>query len=124
MSNTCIVLREIETLSQSVVNFLSNPATFTPTDAQLLISQIELVRGAVRNLPLAAGIKEDILGRLLQAQLLLQTNMMTAFNILTSVLQILQVVVLKVNNHPVPCTQGLTIVHESNCFNTICQCCR
>lgn len=123
MSNTCIVLREIENLSQFVLNFISNPGAFTPIDAQFLVVQLESLRGVVRSLPLSAGIKADILGRLLQAQLLLQNNVTSAFNEIISVLQILQVVAMKVTNHPVPCTQGLTIVHESNCFNTSCQCC-
>lgn len=124
MSNTCIVLRNIENVSQIIADFLSNPALLTPTAAADLVNQIELVNGAVRALPLAAVIKNDILGRLAQAQALLLANATAPLNVLLSVLQILQIAASKVANNPVPCTGGLTIVHSSNCFSTSCQCCR
>lgn len=123
MSNTCIVLRDIENVSQVIANFLSNPALLTPAAVTDLVTQIELVRGAVRSLPLAADIKADFLNRLAQAQAILQAGAGGPLATLTTVLQLLQLVALKVQNHPVPCTQGLTIVHPSNCFNTTCKCC-
>jgi len=124
MSNTCIVLRDLENTIQFVTNFLSCPTSLNQIDINALINQIELVSGAVRDLPLAAGIKMDMLHRLHQAQLILQANRAGALNTLLTVLQILQVVVLKVTNHPVPCVQGQTIAAPSNCFSTSCQCCR
>lgn len=123
MSNTCIVLSDIENISQVIADFLSNPAAVTPAVITNLVSQIELINGAVRSLPLAIDIKNDFLNRLAQAQFLLQNNVGGIQNTLLAVLQILQLVALKVQNHPVPCTQGLTIVHPSNTFNTTCQSC-
>ncbi|HOP73507.1 MAG TPA: hypothetical protein PLC07_00415 [Bacillota bacterium] len=123
MSNTCIVLRDIERVSQAIANFLTTPASLTPAAVTDLVSQIELIRGAVRSLPLAADIKADFLNRLAQAQAILQAGVGGPVPTLTTVLQVLQLVALKVQTHPVPCTQGLTIVHPSNCFNTTCQCC-
>lgn len=124
MSNTCIVLRDIENVSQIIADFLSNPGLLTPASAADLVNQIELINGSVRSLPLAAVIKNDILGRLLQAQIILQTNATDPLSVLLSVLQILQIAASKVKNNPVPCTGGLTIVHPSNCFSTSCQCCQ
>jgi hypothetical protein len=64
------------------------------------------------------------LDRLTQAQRLLRDgNLNGAATRILAVLSILQVVVLKVKSHKIPCAQGLTIVHPSKPFSTICQIC-
>lgn len=126
MSNTCILLRNIENVSQLVTNFLSNPAAFTAADAAFIISQLELVKGSVRALPVGFAFKEDLLARLTQAQLILQDGLVIAdpATRLLAVLQILQVVALKANNRPVCCTQGITTVTPSATFSSSCnRCC-
>ena len=124
MSSACTVLRRIEEVSQAVAEFLGNPAALTPAVAADLINQIELIRGAVRNLPLAAGPKNDILRRLNQAQFILQNGTLglTAIERLLAVLQILQLSAFKVQNRKLPCPQGFVKVHPSGRFNTLCLC--
>ena len=122
MSSACSVLRRIEEVSQAVAEFLGNPGALTPAVAADLITRIELIRGAVRNLPLAAGPKNDILRRLNQAQFILQngTLSLSAIERVLSVLQILQLSAFKVKNRRLPCPQGFVKVHPSNRFNTAC----
>ena len=124
MSSACTVLRRIEEVSQAVAEFLGNPAALTPAVAAELSNQIELIRGAVRNLPLAAGPKNDILRRLNQAQFILQNGTLglTAIERLLAVLQILQLSAFKVQNRKLPCPQGFVKVHPSGRFNTLCLC--
>ncbi|HYH03374.1 MAG TPA: hypothetical protein VEC37_09750 [Bacillota bacterium] len=126
MSNTCIVLKAIENVSQLVADFLPNPALFTGDDATFLINQIELVAGSVRELPVTAALRADILGRLVEIQTILQngTLSLTTINRLLAVLQLLQVVALKVANRKVPCTQGFAEIRPSNVFNTACCPCK
>jgi hypothetical protein len=124
MSSSCSVLRRIENVSQAVAEFLGNPGALTPAVAADLITQIELIRGAVRNLPLASGPKNDILRRLNQAQFILNNGTLGLSDIerVLSVLQILQLSAFKVSSRKLPCVQGFVAVHPSNCFNTTCHC--
>lgn len=122
MANTCTILRRIEKISQKLADLLSRPRSRRAVDK--IINQILLLRGSVRELPIAKKAKRDILNRLAQAQRLLRNdNFNGAVNRILAVLSILQVVVLKVKNRRVPCAQGLTIVHPSKPFSTICQIC-
>ncbi|NLY75318.1 MAG: hypothetical protein GX075_08430 [Firmicutes bacterium] len=122
MANTCTILRRIEKISQKLADLLSRPASRRTLDK--IINQVRLLKGSVRELPIAKKAKRDILNRLGQALRLLQSgNLNTAFARVLAVLSILQVVVLKVQNRRVPCAQGLTIVHPSKPFSTICQIC-
>ncbi|HBE79505.1 MAG TPA: hypothetical protein DDW65_17270 [Firmicutes bacterium] len=124
MSSKCSVLQDIANVSQNVDSFLSTPAALTPTTAAALINQILLLQGAVRDLPINAIRKTDILNRLNQAITLLQGVIgLTNIETILSVSQILQTVALKVENLCLPCSQGITIVHPSNTFSTICNCC-
>jgi hypothetical protein len=122
MANTCTILRKIEKISQKLADFLSKPLSRRKADR--IFDQLTLLRGAVRELPLAKKPKRDILDRLTQAQRLLRDgNLNGAATRILAVLSILQVVVLKVKSHKIPCAQGLTIVHPSKPFSTICQIC-
>lgn len=121
--SSCSVLRNIERVSQLVADFLGNPAAFTPAQAARLSGEIESVRGSVRNLPLAAGPKNDILRRLSEAQFLLSSGTLGTVDTLLAVLQILALAALKVSTRKLPCTQGIVTVHPSNCFSTACRCC-
>ncbi len=125
MSSSCSVLRRIEDVSQAVAEFLGNPSALTPSVAADLSNRIELIRGAVRNLPLAAGPKNDILRRLNQAQFILANGSLGLSDIqrVLSVLQILQLSAFKVGNRKLPCPQGVVTVHPSNRFSTICNIC-
>jgi hypothetical protein len=126
MSNTCIILRAIETVSQSVADFLLVPATFTTTDAANLVIQIQSLIGTVRELPLLQVPKNDILNRLNEIILLLQDGALglSVIERLLAVSQLLQVVAIKALSRPIPCTQGFTYARPSNTFNTICAFCR
>lgn len=122
MANTCTILRKIEKISQKLADFLSKP--LSQRKAERIFDQLTLLKGAVRELPLAKKPKRDILDRLAQAQRLLRNgNLNGAVTRILAVLSILQVVVLKVKSHKIPCAQGLTIVHPSKPFSTICQIC-
>ncbi|MGD9156612.1 MAG: hypothetical protein PVG90_14115 [Bacillota bacterium] len=123
MSNTCTILRAIETVSQSVEDFIPVPGTFTAADAANLIVQIQSLIGAVRELPLAHG-KSDIINRLNESILILQNGTLglSVTEQLLAVSQLLQVVTLKALTRPIPCTQGFTCASPSNTFNTICIC--
>lgn len=121
--SACSVLRSIERVSQLVADFLGAPGTLTPAKAATLSREIELVRGGVRNLPLAAAPKNDILRRLNQAQFLLANGTLSTVETLLAVLNILSLAALKVKNRRLPCPPGLVIVHRSNCFSTACRCC-
>ncbi len=122
MANTCTILRRIEKISQKLADLLSRPVSRRAVDK--IINQIRLLKGSVRELPIAKKWKRDILNRLNQALRLLKDGKLNgAVTRVLAVLSILQVVVLKVNNHRVPCAQGLTIVHPSKPFSTICQIC-
>jgi len=124
VSSACSVLRRIEEVSQAVAEFLGNPGALTPAVAADLINRIELIRGAVRSLPLAAGAKNDLLRRLNQAQFILQngTPGLSAIERILAVLQILQLSAFKLKNRKLPCPQGFITVHPSNRFNTLCVC--
>lgn len=122
MANTCTIIRKIEIISQKIADFLSKPLTSRAINR--IFDKIELLRGAVRELPLSKKPKRDILDRLAQAQRLLKNgNLNGAVSRILAVLSILQVVVLKVKSRPIPCAQGLTIVHPSKPFSTICKIC-
>lgn len=123
MSSKCSVLQDIANASQIVDSFLSSPASLTPTAAASLVTQLLLVQGAVQDLPLNAIRKTDIINRLNQAIALLQVAIgLTNIETILAVSQILQTVALKVQNLTLPCPQGITIVHPSNTFSTICNC--
>lgn len=122
MANTCTILRRIEKISQKLVDLLSRPASRRAVDK--IINQVRLLKGSVREIPIAKKAKRDILNRLGQALRLLRNgNLNTAFARVLAVLSILQVIILKVQNRRVPCAQGLTIVHPSKPFSTVCQIC-
>ena len=122
--SACSVLRSIERVSQLAADFLGNPGAFNSNQAANISREIELIRGAVRNLPLASGPKNDILRRLSEAQFLLANGPLGTVDTLLAVLQILQIAALKVQNRRLPCPQGLVIVHPSNRFSTTCNICR
>jgi hypothetical protein len=122
MANTCTVLRRIEKISQKLADLLSRPVSRRAIDR--IINQIRLLKGSVRELPIAKKAKRDILNRLAQALRLLRNgNVNSAVTRVLAVLSILQVVTVKVKNRRVPCAQGLTIVHPGKPFSTICQIC-
>lgn len=121
--SSCSVLRNIERVSQLVADFLGNPTAFTAAQAATISAEIESVRGSVRNLPLAAGPKDDILRRLSEAQFLLANGPLNRVDTLLAVLQILSIAALKVTNRKLPCTPGKVTVFPSNCFSTTCRCC-
>ncbi len=124
--SACSVLRDIQNLLQIVSDFLGNPSAFTPTVAANLVTQIELVRGAVRQLPINLVLKNDILARLNEAQFILQQGGALGYDTLTqllAIIQIIQISGLKVQNLRLPCPQGITIVHPSNTFSTLCNQC-
>ncbi len=124
MANTCTILRRIERLSQRVADFLSRPRSLNRSAINRLNDDLELLRGAVRELPLARGPKNDILNRIAQAQRLLRSrHIEEAIDRILAVLAVLQVVTVKVKSRRIPCAQGLTIVHPSKPFSTICQIC-
>jgi hypothetical protein len=121
--SSCSVLRDIQNVSQQIAPFLEFPGSLTPATAAALINSLELIKGAVRSLPLAFAPKNDILNVLTEAQTILQLNGslgLTSIEQLLSVLQLLQLAVLKVTNANLPCPQGLVIVTPSNTFSTIC----
>ena len=125
--SACSVLQNIQNVSQMIADFLGNPGAFNPTVAADLVTQIELIRGAVRELPINALRKNDILARLNEAQFILQQNSALGFTAITellAVMQILQLSALKIQNLRLPCPQGLTTVHPSNTFSTTCNFCR
>jgi hypothetical protein len=125
MSNTCTIIRAIETVSQSVADFLLVPTAFTVTDAANLSIQIQSLIGAVRELPLPQVPKNDILNRLNEVILLLEDGALglSVTERLLAVSQLLQVVALKTLTRPVPCTQGFTYARPSNVYSTICASC-
>lgn len=120
--SSCSILRAIEQAEQQIANFINNPTALTTTQRTRLVSLINSISGAVRELPLRVGPKTDILNRLTQAANLLSTGPATLATIL-AVLQILSLVALKVQTRKLPCPQGIVTVVPSNCFNTICNCC-
>lgn len=122
MANTCTILRKIEKISQKLADLLTRHQSRRTIDK--IIDQIRLLKGSVRELPINKKAKKDILNRLSQALKLLRNgNFNGAVTRVLAVLSILQVVILKVKSHRVPCAQGLTIVHPSKPFSTICQIC-
>lgn len=122
MANTCTILRKIEKISQKLADLLTRHRSGRTIDK--IIDQIRLLKGSVRELPINKKAKKDILNRLSQALKLLRNgNFNGAATRVLAVLSILQVVILKVKSHRVPCAQGLTIVHPSKPFSTICQIC-
>lgn len=122
MANTCTILRRIEKVSQKLADLLTKPQSRRAIDK--IIDQIRLLRGSVRELPINKKAKKDILNRLDQALRLLRNgDFKRGITRVLAVLSILQVVILKVKSHRVPCAQGLTIVHPSKPFSTICQIC-
>lgn len=90
-------LQNIETVSQTIADFLTVP--ITAADITGIINQIELIKGIVREFPIADTRKTDIINRLSQVQIILQT---TPLN-LTNALTILQLVSLKVENLSINC---------------------
>ena len=125
MSSKCSVLNDLANLSQTVASFLSSPGTLTPTDITNLVTVVQTAQGAVRDLPINITRKTDILNRLDQAIFILQNNVFL-FNTptkLLAVLEIFQLVSLKVQNLMLPCPQGIVTVTPSNKFSTLCQIC-
>lgn len=125
--SACSALQNIQNISQTIADFLANPGAFNATVAANLVIQIELVKGSVRELPINAIRKNDILNRLNEAQLILQQNGALGFTAITellAILQILQLSALKIQNLRLPCPQGITTVVPSNTFSTICNFCQ
>jgi hypothetical protein len=123
--SACSALQNIQTISQQISPFLGNPGAFTPAVAASLVTQIELIKGSVRELPINATRKNDILTQLSEAQFILQQNGALGFTAITellAVLQLLQLSALKIQNLRLSCPQGITTVHPSNTFSTICNC--
>lgn len=122
MANTCTILKKIEKISQKLADLLTKHPSRRTIDK--IIDKIRLLKGSVRELPINKKAKKDILNRLSQALKLLRNgNFNSAATRVLAVLSILQVVILKVKSHRVPCAQGLTIVHPSKPFSTICKIC-
>jgi hypothetical protein len=96
--SVCSATRSLSDLTQLVLDGIQtgNSNLFSQINIQ-----IELVKGIIRELPIMATRKNDILFRLDQAQIELQTGVLpgdTAAGLLSAVLQILQVVTLKIQN--------------------------
>lgn len=122
MANTCTILKKIEKIFQKLADLLTKHPSRRTIDK--IIDKIRLLKGSVRELPINKKAKKDILNRLSQALKLLRNgNFNSAATRVLAVLSILQVVILKVKSHRVPCAQGLTIVHPSKPFSTICKIC-
>ena len=80
-----------------------------------LVIQIELINGAVRELPINAIRKNDIFSQLAGAQFILQQNGALGFTTITELLAILQIIQLaafKIQNLRLSCPQGVTTVEE------------
>lgn len=115
--SVCSVLRNIQNVEQQIAPFLATPAALTPAVAASLVTSIELIKGAVRELPLAFVPKNDILNVLTEAQTILQLNGalgLTSIEQLLSVLQLLDLAALKVRNTNLGCPQGFTTVSSSS----------
>ena len=102
MSTTLSTLQSIKNTSQSVDDFLSNPGSLTAAAINDLNIQIELIKGAVRELPINNTSKNDILNRLNQAESILQSSGLTKIERILAVSQILQTVALKVETLCLP----------------------
>lgn len=120
MSSPCGILRQIENVSQFVADFLGNPSAFTAAAANNVINAISTIMGKVRDLPLAAGPKNDLLRRLDEARFILTTSVLPTVERLLAVLQILQLTAFKLKNRKLPCPPGRVTVFPSNRFSTIC----
>lgn len=85
-------LQSIETVSQTIAFFLTVP--ILPSDITQIISEIELVKSIVRNLPIASFRKFDLLDRLDQVETILQRTPPD----LTTALALLQLIAMKLGN--------------------------
>lgn len=120
--SSCSAISTIENVSQFIANLIQNPSAFA-SNLPFLLQQVELIKGVVRNLPLAAGPKFDILGRLDEVSATLQNATLPVLQRLTIALQLLQLVVLKIQSKCLPCPQGQTFATTTT-FNTSChKCC-
>ncbi|HEX3043125.1 MAG TPA: hypothetical protein VHY08_00100 [Bacillota bacterium] len=85
--------RTLQNLLQLVLDEIE---TGNPSLISQITTQIELLKGIIRELPIQAVFKTDILNRLDQAQALVQAG--GSVSRFSTVLQILQVVTLKIQN--------------------------
>lgn len=124
--SVCSVLQNIQNVSQTIADFLVNPGLFNLTVATNLITQIEIIKGAVRELPINFIRKNDILNRLSEAQLILQQDGALGYTTLTellAILQILQLSAFKIQNLHLSCPQGTTTVVGATVFSSLCNSC-
>ena len=123
--SSCSVQVNIENVSQTLADLLTNLGAFNSAFATQINAQLELVAGAVRELPITNVRKQDILNRIAQAQAIITSAASVGFITSTqvlAVLQILQLVNLKVQTLNLSCPQGFTLVMPSCAFNTSNQC--
>lgn len=124
MSSKCSVLRDITHLLQKVDSLLMHPNILNSSrGVRKLIDKLRLLEGAIRALPINKGRKRDILHRLRETIALLRKGRLSNVSTILAISQILLTIRAKVEDLTIPCPQGLTIVHPSNCFNTTCLCC-
>lgn len=121
--SSCSILKAIETTEQALANFLSNPAAFNSTQRANISAMIESIKGAVRELPIKKGPKNDMLNRLTQAQNILKSSGLEPSDRILAVLSILSIVELKVENRRLCCPQGIVTVVPSCKFSTACNVC-
>lgn len=72
MVSTCSAKRSLTELSQQIVFYIQNPSLLTPDVINQLLSQIETIRGQVREFPVALIKKLPILNELDLAAFFLQ----------------------------------------------------
>ena len=101
MSTSLSVLRTIENISQFVSDFLLFPQTFTASNAADLVIQLQLLIGAIRELPLSPIPKADVINRINEIIVIVQSGTQNVTEQLLAVLQLLQVVALKINNRSI-----------------------
>ncbi|MGE5528661.1 MAG: hypothetical protein ACM3X6_05915 [Patescibacteria group bacterium] len=112
---------------QTVADFLATPSTFTATQANLLIQTLEGLRGSIQNLPVNAVIKADLNNRLTSIEGILLafasgTSGLTAFEVLTAVLGLLDLLNEKIEALNLPVRCGALTVNFPCQFSTAQTC--
>ncbi|TCL62983.1 hypothetical protein EDC14_102237 [Hydrogenispora ethanolica] len=95
MSTALSVISSIERLSQSIAALLGNTAAF-PAFRTTLITTFELIKGAVRELPVRFFRQQEILQVLNQAETIVSGALAITIQELNTILGLLQLATLKV----------------------------